>query len=105
MGLSAHTDVCLLTCGRRTYTKEQAQLARDANITMFAVGVGRSVSDRELNNIAGSPDRVIKVTSYKDLQKIKDLLAYKTCVRKSLHCSSVVAVSYTHLTLPTNHRV
>ena len=80
---SSHAHVCV-ECGRSAHTKEQALLAREANITMFAVGVGRAVSDRELKNIAGSEDRVITVTSYEDLQKIKELLAYKTCVCESL---------------------
>lgn len=63
-------------------TQVAAANARAENITMFAVGVGSRVSNTELLNIAGDQERVIQVSSYDDLQKIKKLLAHKTCIRK-----------------------
>ncbi|KAK7087521.1 collagen alpha-5(VI) chain-like isoform X2 [Littorina saxatilis] len=77
--------VIVLTDGnsqRRSWTKQQAAEARAENITIFAVGVGRSVSQTELLNIAGDPERVIQANSYDDLKNVKEQLAHKTCVMK-----------------------
>jgi hypothetical protein len=68
--------------GRKT--QQAAAAARADNITMFAVGVGRSVSYTELLNIAGDAERIVQVDSYDDLKKIKNLLAYKTCISECL---------------------
>ncbi|CAL1548741.1 unnamed protein product, partial [Lymnaea stagnalis] len=59
-------------------TKMVADAAMDHKILMFAVGVGNSVNDRDLLNIAGHPGRVFKVKSYNDL----------TLITKSLACMS-----------------
>ncbi|KAK7494017.1 hypothetical protein BaRGS_00014675 [Batillaria attramentaria] len=67
---------------RRSYTKQQAELARAENITIFAIGVGRYVSDVELLNIAGDEEHVIRSSNYESLPQFKEQLAYKTCVMK-----------------------
>ncbi|CAL1548742.1 unnamed protein product, partial [Lymnaea stagnalis] len=56
-------------------TKMVADAAKDHKILMFAVGVGNSVNDRDLLNIAGHPGRVFKVKSYNDLNTITKSLA------------------------------
>ena len=49
---------------------------------MFAVGVGRRVSDAELLRIAGDEKRWFKVDNYDRLSEIKQTLAFTTCVCK-----------------------
>ncbi|KAH9524241.1 hypothetical protein Btru_053884 [Bulinus truncatus] len=78
-------------------TAAAAKTARDRGITMFAVGIGQLVKDRlyhrygrldlyELENIAGSPSRVLTVGDYSKLNSIlKDLIKkYCYCVYRQL---------------------
>ncbi|XP_059147908.1 cuticlin-6-like isoform X2 [Physella acuta] len=60
-------------------TKQEAEIARNQNITMYAIGVGPTVKERELLNIAGDKSRVSRVDKYAELSQIKQELAYKTC--------------------------
>ncbi|ESO82397.1 hypothetical protein LOTGIDRAFT_134694 [Lottia gigantea] len=60
-------------------TAKEALGARQAGIDIFAIGVSESVNRQELNNIAGSPDRVIIVKTYGELEAIKDKLSGQTC--------------------------
>lgn len=83
----------LVFIARRTYTAQQALLAREDNITMFAVGVGHSVSNLELFNIAGDQERVFRSDNYEDLRHIKTDLSHKTCTCElssmSFFCSEI----------------
>nr|KAG5704637.1 hypothetical protein BaRGS_025279 [Batillaria attramentaria] len=74
---------------RRSYTKQQAELARAENITIFAIGVGRYVSDVELLNIAGDEEHVIRSSNYESLPQFKEQLAYKTCTCSALYPSDI----------------
>lgn len=62
-------------------TAQQAQLAREAGIHIFAIGVGQAVDMQELLNIASTPQReyTFAVNDYTALKSIKKLLAMKTC--------------------------
>ncbi|ESO83315.1 hypothetical protein LOTGIDRAFT_239707 [Lottia gigantea] len=60
-------------------TAKEALGARQAGIDIFAIGVSESVNRQELNNIAGTPDRVIIVKTYGELEAIKDKLSGQTC--------------------------
>ncbi|XP_067664246.1 cartilage matrix protein-like [Haliotis asinina] len=60
-------------------TESEARIARDAGVEMFVVGVGRSVSEDELRNIAGVDEHVFVVTSYNLLGTIRSRLAFETC--------------------------
>lgn len=61
------------------YTMEEARKAREAGITVFAVGVGDDISAYELANIASDSNFVFKVGDYVALQYIKEMLAIKAC--------------------------
>ncbi|BFZ19082.1 hypothetical protein BsWGS_22121 [Bradybaena similaris] len=63
-------------------TQQAAKDARDDGITMFALGVGPTVRDEELLNIAGDKSRVTRVDSYDKLDAVKETLASKTCIKK-----------------------
>ncbi|XP_046558693.1 collagen alpha-6(VI) chain-like [Haliotis rubra] len=60
-------------------TEKQARITRDAGVEMFAVGIGRSVSEEELRNIAGVDDHVFTVTTYNLLGTIRSRLAFQSC--------------------------
>ncbi|XP_067669067.1 cartilage matrix protein-like [Haliotis asinina] len=75
--------VCIvLTDGnsqRPELTEHQARITREAGVEMFAVGIGRNVSEEELRNIAGVDDHVFTVTSYNLLGTIRSRLAFESC--------------------------
>ncbi|XP_046566934.1 collagen alpha-1(XXI) chain-like, partial [Haliotis rubra] len=75
--------VCIvLTDGksqRPEVTEKQARITREAGVEMFAVGIGRSVSEEELRNIAGVDDHVFTVTGYNLLGTIRSRLAFQSC--------------------------
>lgn len=60
-------------------TQKEAAKARDAGISMFAIGVGLNLSQKELLGIAGDQDRVFTVADYKALDTIRQDLDDKTC--------------------------
>lgn len=66
-------------------TAHQAQLAREAGIHIFAIGVGRNVILSELKAIASQPSEqyVFQVDSYVALQRLKVLLAKRACEGKT----------------------
>ncbi|CAL1543366.1 unnamed protein product, partial [Lymnaea stagnalis] len=61
-------------------TNEQSQFARADGITMFAIGVGRSVNKEELIKIAGNESRVTNVSGYDSLKNIINTLADEICI-------------------------
>ncbi|XP_041349212.1 collagen alpha-6(VI) chain-like [Gigantopelta aegis] len=69
---------------KQDVTSQEAALARDAGIIMFAVGVGNNVSREELISIAGKEDNAFTVANYSALQSIRDLLEYRTCVERMI---------------------
>ncbi|CAG2243892.1 unnamed protein product [Mytilus edulis] len=74
----------VITDGRsqeKNKTREMALAAQRRGIKMFAIGVGKKVSQRELQNIASDPDweHVFEVDNYKALDSIKDTLTSRTC--------------------------
>ncbi|XP_052101554.1 uncharacterized protein LOC127735434 [Mytilus californianus] len=74
----------VITDGRsqeKNKTKEMALAAQRRGIKMFAIGVGKKVSQKELQNIASDPDweHVFEVDNYKALDSIKDTLTSRTC--------------------------
>lgn len=66
-------------------TAEQALLAQNAGIYMFAIGVGKAVNEDELKAIASNPDSnyVYTVNSYDALDTLKHILAQKACEGKN----------------------
>ena len=71
-------------------TAVQGQLAKDAGIFMFAIGIGLNINKNELGSIANEPaaDYVFTVTDFSALNSIKTKLSYKTCEGRSI---SIVA--------------
>ncbi|CAL1534246.1 unnamed protein product [Lymnaea stagnalis] len=61
-------------------TRTQAALTRAQNITMFAIGVGQSIHDQELENIAGNISHVATVDNFDQLHTIIQWLAKETCI-------------------------
>ena len=60
-------------------TASEALLAKEAGITLFAIGVGRQVNFPQLRDIASSPEYAFRVNNYEALESIKEKLAIKTC--------------------------
>ncbi|XP_046341813.2 collagen alpha-6(VI) chain-like [Haliotis rufescens] len=60
-------------------TETEARITREAGVEMFVVGVGHSVTEEELRNIAGVDEHVFVVTSYNLLGTIRSRLAFETC--------------------------
>lgn len=60
-------------------TKQAALDAHQAGLEVFAIGVGQSVSDFELHNIASDERHVFVVDNYHMLDSITKRLAYETC--------------------------
>ncbi|XP_061172938.1 cartilage matrix protein-like [Saccostrea echinata] len=62
-------------------TMEQSELARNENITIFAIGIGNKVDKTELKRIANDPNskHVFHVSDFNGLHAIKDLLVLSTC--------------------------
>jgi hypothetical protein len=59
----------------------EAAKAKMKKITMFAIGIGSRINERELKAIASAPSSefMFKVDSYSALEKIKKTLAVRTC--------------------------
>ena len=66
-----------------TATRVEAEAAHKAEITMFAVGIGRKVNDRELASIASQRDFRFHVGSFDGLETIRKMLTAKACDVKS----------------------
>ncbi|RUS79191.1 hypothetical protein EGW08_013049 [Elysia chlorotica] len=60
-------------------TKAAARRAADKNLDVFAIGVGNSVSEQELHNIATDGRHVFRVGTYDMLSDILRRLAYEAC--------------------------
>ena len=56
-----------------------AQAARDKSIEMFAFGIGDDINDNELEEIAGSQDRVFKIDSFANIDDARALIARGSC--------------------------
>ncbi|XP_050403925.2 cartilage matrix protein [Patella vulgata] len=66
-------------------TLREAEAAKKSGIYMFAIGVGDSVDQQELTDMASQPskDYVFSVNNFGALDTIKNLLAVKTCLVSS----------------------
>ncbi|WAR30003.1 MATN1-like protein [Mya arenaria] len=64
-----------------TLTAAEAKAARDAGITILAIGVGHGVVRSELNEIASDPDstHVFTADSFSALSSLNALLSTKAC--------------------------
>ena len=62
-------------------TKRESILSRQANITLFAIGVGKDIDKTELKRIANDPDDrfVFHVSSFSALATIRSLVALSAC--------------------------
>ncbi|WAR02588.1 COLA1-like protein [Mya arenaria] len=62
-------------------TLMEAKRTKRKKITMFAIGIGSNINERELQGIASSPssEYVFKVDGYSALDAIKNSLAVRTC--------------------------
>ncbi|CAL1537357.1 unnamed protein product [Lymnaea stagnalis] len=80
-------------------TALSAKTARDRGATVLAVGVGSSIDEVELNNIAGNPDRVLTASDYSKLNSIKHELIDLTCVGSEYKTNVFFALSAKHCSL------
>lgn len=60
-------------------TKEAANLAHQAGIITFAIGIGSSVSRQELQDIATNPQHVFQVPAFDALSKLQSELTTEIC--------------------------
>lgn len=65
-------------------TKVEADAAKKDNITLFAIGIGGAVNQRELKDIASNPNFVFSTNNFKNLNKIVDGLVKTTCKGKHI---------------------
>ena len=65
----------------RDKTVVAAKLMKEAGIHVFAIGVGKAVDFRELEEVASQPpeDFVYNVDDYKSLDAMKYIIANRTC--------------------------
>ncbi|XP_014787765.1 collagen alpha-4(VI) chain [Octopus bimaculoides] len=89
--LSARQDVAhiaiILTDGKSwslSKTAEEAKMAKEKGIYMFAVGIGRNIDLKELKGIASESNKkesqfVFHVRNFDALDSIKEILAIQTC--------------------------
>ena len=76
-------------------TASEAKLARDAGITVLAIGVGHGAKKSELNAMATDPDsaHVYTADNFDALGSLQALLSTKACegndVKKILHISII----------------
>ena len=56
-----------------------AQAARDKSIEMFAFGIGNDINDTQLEEIAGSQDRIFKIDSFANIDDARALIARGSC--------------------------
>ncbi|WAR12942.1 CO6A6-like protein, partial [Mya arenaria] len=73
-----------------TLTAAEAKAARDAGITILAIGVGHGVERSELNEIASDPDstHVFTADSFSALSSLNALLSTKACEGDDLNIIS-----------------
>ncbi|KAH3775135.1 hypothetical protein DPMN_176532, partial [Dreissena polymorpha] len=79
-----------------TLTAAEAKKARDAGITLLAIGVGSGIGRTELNNIATDPDstHVYMADNFDALTSLKAMLSSKACevskpvVNETKECSA-----------------
>lgn len=60
-------------------TKMEAELTHRSGITTFAIGIGKSVDENELNSIASHKDFLFTVDNFDALVAIKSMLREKAC--------------------------
>ena len=58
---------------------EASQGIKDKGVTVFALGIGRSVDSGQLRQIASSDDKVFKSTGFDDLVEIVKPIVQKSC--------------------------
>lgn len=80
---AAHVAI-VITDGQSKDTKATiaaAKAAHRAGIYVFAIGVGESVDQQELKDIASNPDTrfIFTVSDFAALSEIRNLLAIRTC--------------------------
>ncbi|XP_005097974.2 collagen alpha-1(XII) chain [Aplysia californica] len=80
--------VIVITDGRsQKYldTQAQAKALKNSGAFVFAIGVGSSVYDQELKDIASAPSDqfVFETTGYDALPSIKNILAFRACEQTS----------------------
>ncbi|XP_074663110.1 matrilin-1-like isoform X2 [Tubulanus polymorphus] len=64
------------------WTLDEATLLKSTGVKLFAIGVGKNVSDFELKNIASGADFILAVENYDKLLDITSDLIWKACGAK-----------------------
>lgn len=59
--------------------KSAADQAKKSNITIFAIGIGSSIDQENLKQMASRDSYVIPVSSYEDLIDFNDIINSKAC--------------------------
>ncbi|XP_062581122.1 collagen alpha-1(XII) chain-like [Saccostrea cucullata] len=86
--------VFLLTYGHwsnQAKTTSEAQRLHFSGVEVFAVGIGRYVSNFELESIASDYTNVFQVQTFDELDTIQSQLTNAACQQAALHCQSTVA--------------
>nr|KAG5710519.1 hypothetical protein BaRGS_013165 [Batillaria attramentaria] len=85
----------------RRQTALEAKKAADANITVFAIGVGNNVEHAELEEIAGDAGRLYMCSNYHTLQTLKHLINSKLCLQLyGLYKAEALDILFTLFVLP-----
>ena len=81
-----------------TLTSAEAEAAKAAGISVFAIGVGPSVDLGELKGIASDPadNFMFSVTDFDALDSIKGVMAVKTCNARVTRKESVSLAGALH---------
>jgi collagen type VI alpha len=62
-----------------TETIKQAKQADKMGISMFAVGIGHRIALRELENIASTPNQVMAIDDFSQLQNMLKQMMFTIC--------------------------
>ncbi len=71
--------VILTDGGSRDDVIAASEIARSKGIILICVGIGSSVNDVQLLQIAQTNSNIIKISSYDDLPKLVDLISNYFC--------------------------
>ncbi|XP_061188841.1 collagen alpha-1(XII) chain-like [Saccostrea echinata] len=65
------------------WTQDEAKVAKDNGVNVFAIGIGSRINEKEIMGIASEPkaEFAIKVKTYEEFKtdKLKELVAYRAC--------------------------
>ena len=67
------------TMGQYTRLRTASQGIKNKTVTVFAVGIGSGVDQRELREISSAPSNVFTAASFNDLRQLSTTISTSLC--------------------------